>query len=278
VPLTRGPSRSRPKAEILAEARRLLRSGFREISLSGVNLAQYGRDLAEPHDFWDLTVFLERELAPEWAGRVRLRLSSLEPGQLGEKALDSLARSRLVAPHIHLSLQSGSPRVLRRMGRGHYSPSRLPEFFRSLAGIWPRFGLGADLLTAFPAETEQEFAETLDLCRVLPLSYAHVFPYSRRPGTPAAGWPEQIPSARKKERAAALRALAAEKKDAFLHASLALDQVLVVREGASARGVNEYYSDCLFTTVPKAAPRLELTAAKPVGLRDGALLVEPLGG
>lgn len=273
VPLTRGPSRSRQREETLAEARRLLAAGFRELSVNGVNLSQYGRDLSPPHDFWDLLAFLEQELAPEWAGTARLRISSLEPGQLGTKALDILGKSRLIAPHLHLSLQSGSPEVLKRMGRGHYDPGMLEGFFQELARVWPLFGLGVDLLTAFPGETEEQFRETLALCATLPFSYAHVFPYSRRPGTPAAAWAGQFAPEIKKQRAAALRHCIAEKKAAFLQRSLSLSQVLVVREAGGAAGVNEFYADCLFSSPPVNSPQRSLIPAKPVAVEKDRLVV-----
>lgn len=273
VPLTRGPSRSRQREETLAEARRLLAAGFRELSVNGVNLSQYGRDLSPPHDFWDLLAFLEQELAPEWAGTARLRISSLEPGQLGAKALGILGKSRLIAPHLHLSLQSGSPGVLKRMGRGHYNPGMLESFFQELAGIWPLFGLGADLLTAFPGETEEQFRETLELCKSLPFSYAHVFPYSRRPGTPAAAWAGQLAPEIKKQRAAALRDCIAQKKADFLQHSLSLHQVLVVCEAAGAAGVNEFYTDCLFISPPADSTPRSLIRAKPVAVEKNRLVV-----
>ncbi|HWR03566.1 MAG TPA: MiaB/RimO family radical SAM methylthiotransferase, partial [Humidesulfovibrio sp.] len=172
VPLTRGGSVSRDPAEAIAEMRRLLSSGYRELVISGVNLRQYGADLPEPHDFWDLLARVETELGPEWAGRARLRLSSVEPGQLGAKALDVLGASRLVAPHLHLSLQSGDAGVLKRMGRGHYRPEQVLDFLRQLGGVWPRLGLGADLLTGFPGETAEQFETSYAFCRELPLTYA----------------------------------------------------------------------------------------------------------
>ena len=273
VPLTRGPSHSRQREETLAEARRLLAAGFRELSVNGVNLSQYGRDLSPPHDFWDLLAFLEQELTPEWAGTARLRISSLEPGQLGAKALDILGNSRLIAPHLHLSLQSGSPEVLKRMGRGHYDPGMLEGFFQDLTRIWPLFGLGADLLTAFPGETEEQFGETLALCRVLPFSYAHVFPYSRRPGTPAADWTGQLAPGIKKQRAAVLRGCIADKKTAFLQRSLSLSQVLVVCEATGAAGVNEFYTDCLFSSPPADSAPRSLIPAKPVAVEKDRLVV-----
>jgi MiaB/RimO family radical SAM methylthiotransferase len=230
VPTTRGKSVSRPGLEILAEAKRLLASGFREITLSGINLRQYKHDHEGRDGFWGLLYFLEKELAPEWAGRARLRISSLEPGQLGEQALEVLSSSRLVAPHLHLSLQSGSPKVLKRMGRGHYDPAAITSFLRSLHSIWPLFALGADLLTGFPGENEAEFEESLELCHTLPLSYAHVFPYSRRPGTVAATLPDQLPQALKKQRARILRQVVQAKQQDFLARLKALPLLQVVFE------------------------------------------------
>ena len=103
IPSTRGRSVSREGREVIAEARRLLDSGVRELSLCGINLRQYGRDLSPRRDFWDLLAEVDRALAPEWAGRARLRLGSLEPGDLHAKALDVLSRNRLMCPHLHLS-------------------------------------------------------------------------------------------------------------------------------------------------------------------------------
>ena len=319
VPLTRGRARSRTMEDSLDEARRLLKAGFREIVISGVNLRQYGRDLPEAsgrggkagNDFWDLLARLDRELGPEWAGQARLRVSSLEPGQLGPKALDVLGASRMAAPHLHLSLQSGSPSVLRRMGRGHYDPATLPEFFARLRAVWPVFGLGADLLTGFPGESEGEFRDGLELCQSLPLTYAHVFPYSRRPGTAAAAMDGQLPPALKKERAAALRAMVREKKRAFLQSLLNQPLMRVVfedrgeppgddaaeagPEDAAAgkgpareavppafwRGVNEFYADCRLdaanaanASIDPPLPRV-LTPVRPVRVEADALVVGP---
>jgi len=175
-PLTRGPSVSREPGDAIGEMRRLLDAGYRELVVSGVNLRQYGRDLAEPLDFWDLLARAESVLAPQWAGRARLRLSSIEPGQLDVKALDVLSNSRLVAPHLHLSLQSGDAGVLKRMGRGHYRPEQVLEFLRQLGASWPRLGLGQTCSPAFPARRRSSSRTTFAFCRELPLTYAHVFP------------------------------------------------------------------------------------------------------
>ncbi|MDR0339827.1 MAG: MiaB/RimO family radical SAM methylthiotransferase [Desulfovibrio sp.] len=278
VPLTRGPARSRSFDDSLAEAKRLLTAGFREIVISGVNLRQYRQPGG---DFWDLLRGLDKALAPEWKGRARFRVSSLEPGQLGEKALDVLADCRLVAPHLHISLQSGSPTVLSRMGRGHYDPRRLPDFLSALRALWPVYGLGADLLSGFPAESDAEFDEGLALVRDLPLTYAHVFPYSRRPGTAAAAMPGHIAPELKKERAAALRAVAQAKKRAFSESLLATAVMRVVLEDRAGKGrrqgMNEYYVDCALADDPekRRLPARELLRAKPLSVTDDGLLVRP---
>lgn len=269
VPLARGRSVSRDPAEVLAEAERLLMAGFREIVLGGINLRQYGTDLPGRPDFWDLLAGLERALAPRWADRVRLRLSSLEPGQLGSKALDVLGASRLVCPHLHLSLQSGDPEVLRRMGRGHYRPEQALEFSRELAAVWPVFGLGADLLVGFPGETAGQFGNTLALARALPLSYAHVFPYSPRPGTPAADLDGQVPQEEKKARAASLRAVTSARKRAFLKVLAGGGPLSVLVENAEGEGVSEHYAPCRVEGV--SAVRA-LVRARPGGLEGGRVL------
>ena len=283
VPLTRGRSVSRPPADIAAEMERLHQAGFQELILSGINLRQYGRDFpktAKIRDFWTLLAWLEERLAPDWAGRARWRLSSLEPGQLGEAALAVLSESRLVAPHLHISLQSGSPTVLKRMGRSHYRPESLPEFLTALQRAWPVMGLGADLLMGFPGESEAEFEETRVLAEKLPLTYAHVFPFSPRPGTTAAGLPGHLPREIAEKRAAVLRALAAAKKEAFLHFLAAHPENalrMVLESPETALGVSEYYASCRLPAA-EITPRLaagQLLAVRPVRVENGLLLVAP---
>ncbi len=307
VPLTRGRARSRALDNSVAEAKRLLDAGFREVVISGVNLRQYGRDLQPKHDFWDLVQELEKNLAPQWQGVMRFRMSSLEPGQLTQKALDTLAESKLIAPQLHLSLQSASPSVLARMGRGHYTPSTVNSFLHNLRSIWPVFGLGADILTAFPGETAEEHAETVAFCKAVPFTYAHVFPYSQRPDTPAAIMPGQLEAAVKKARAKELRDIINGKKKLFLQYLLQLPYLLVApeltqhevttvakgAEGAQGKdgitvvsgmpakryafaGLSEYYADCFFANNTPTPATFELLKAKPVRIVDGGIEVEQL--
>ncbi len=252
VPLARGRSRSRQADDIIAELRTLLTAGFREIMLSGINLRQYGRDLEPRINFWNIMQKIERELSPEWHGTARLRLSSLEPGQMGDEALETLAQSRLVCPHLHISLQSGSYGVLRRMGRGHYKPAPLLDFLEKLHAVWPTYALGADILMGFPQESEEEYAETLDVVRAMPLTYAHVFPYSRRPHTVAAVMDGQVPRDIKKVRAAAVRELIAGKKALFIESLKERQDLAVVLDGhGSHKGVTQYYVDCHVLDIPE---------------------------
>jgi MiaB/RimO family radical SAM methylthiotransferase len=276
VPRTRGRSVSREPGEAVAEVRRLFEAGFAEVCLSGVNLRHYGRDLSPALDFWDLLARIDGELSGEWAGRARLRLSSLDPGQLGPKALDTLAASGLVCPHLHLSLQSLSPNVLAAMNRGHYGPEDVESFLADLSEAWPVFGLGADLLTGFPGETEADFRATLAAVRKLPLTYAHVFPFSRRPGTRAASMPGRTDAAVAKARAAALREAAGEKRSAFLRRLAGLDRVRVALETLSpAAGICEYYARALVDPAPDNARCGGLYDVRPVGANHDALLTEP---
>jgi MiaB/RimO family radical SAM methylthiotransferase len=282
VPHTRGPAKSRQASEVLAEIRRLLRAGHAEIMLSGVNLHQYGRDNPDFGDFWSLLSMLETKLADEFAGISRFRISSLEPSQLTRRGLDTLAASRMVCPHLHLSLQHVSPAVLRRMGRGHYSARNVAEAVAALAELWPVMGLGADILVGFPGETETDMSLLTDFVRELPFSYAHVFPWSCRPDTAAAGFDGQMPVAVRQTRAARVREVVAQRRKAFLQRQLALDHMLIATDGLktateSLKGVNEYYISCVFDSAPKkicAFRKIGLVPAKPVGLTGSGLVVE----
>ncbi|WP_300772285.1 MiaB/RimO family radical SAM methylthiotransferase [uncultured Desulfovibrio sp.] len=286
VPLTRGRCRSREPQAILAEARRLLRAGHAEIMISGINLRQYGRDKPEFGDFWSLLVWLDQQLAPEFAGKARLRISSLEPGQLDSRGVDSLLSCRLVCPHLHISLQHASHQVLRRMGRGHYRAEALQQAVQALSVHWPVMGLGADIILGFPGETEADVDCLLDFVAATPFSYAHVFPYSSRPGTAAAGFAGHIAPQEKQERARRVRDAVARQQEAFRRAQLALPAMLLAADVADGqekqrrttgiRGVNEFYVPCRLVAPVPAMPLSGLVPVRPTGLDASGLLVEPV--
>lgn len=270
VPQTRGLPRSRSVDESVAEARRLLEAGHREIMISGINLRQFRMD---GQDFWDLVARLDTELAPQWLGKARLRISSVDPAQLDTKGLDTLAASRMVCPHLHLSLQSGSPAVLTAMRRAHYTPEQVLTAVEALGTAWPRFGLGADVLMGFPGEEERHVQETLACINALPLSYAHVFPFSERPGTAAATMPGAVPRPERQHRAARVREAVQLRQNMFLQAHLSQQGLLVAPDGdGSLRGVDQYYVACTLDRSPKAGDHA-LIAVRPVAVRAAALLV-----
>lgn len=301
VPSTRGKPRSRPVDAIVSEARRLLQAGHTEIMVSGINLGQYGRG-ADTGDFWNLLRTLDAALAPEFAGQARLRISSLEPGQLDRQGLDALLSCRMLCPHLHISLQHGSQAVLRRMGRGHYTPAMLEHAVSVLATHWPVMGLGADIIAGFPGETEDDMRQLLELIDRLPMSYAHVFPYSRRPGTAADRFDGQIAHSLKLERAARLREAVSRKQQAFMAEQLKLPRMLVAADNPQAfaasapdaapnpaaaevpqkkaiKGVNEYYAACsirLPSHGPGPGADAGLLPARPVAVAEKGLVVEIL--
>jgi len=269
VPQTRGRPRGRAAAEILAECRQLAAQGYGELVLSGVNLRQY------PGGFWKLLAWLDSGLAPEYADRLRLRLSSIDPAMLNEAGLETLACCRLICPHLHLSLQHASPNVLAGMGRRHYNGEFVKKAIAAVSGIWPMFGLGADILVGFPGESEDDFRMLLDFIAEIPFTYAHVFPYSRRQGTLARDFPAQLSKSEKERRAWLVRETVNSKTRFFLQKQLALPKVTVAPELTREnrpRGVNEFYTTCFFTA---AVPNSHgLAACAPVGLAENSLQVE----
>ncbi len=277
IPLTRGRSVSRPMKDIVAEVDRLLSAGFREFILSGINLRHFGRGIPGNVDFWDLINHLESVFAFNWAGRARFRISSVEPGQLTDKAFETLAASRMVCRQLHLSLQSGDSDVLKAMGRGHYDAKHAVTFMKRLSSVWPIVGLGADLIAGFPGETEAQFANTVELCRRLPLTYGHVFPYSERPGTRAATLPGNAVPIRK-ERAARLRKLINEKKVDFQKSLAKQASLDVLVQDTKGRGVSEYYAACRFTRMPEGVEPRMIVKTRPVGQEKNIILVEPVEG
>lgn len=274
VPYTRGKARSRSAEESLAELRRLLEAGFREIMISGINLRQYSQQYhGNRLNFWDFLKIVEKEFGAEWKGRARLRLSSLEPAQLNDEGLETLAQSSLLCPHLHLSLQSGSAAVLQRMGREHYTPEYMAEQINKIKSFWQTFGLGADFLMGFPGETEQELAETLALIDALPFTYAHVFPYSVRKGTKAEKIPGHLEKHIKQEHAQKVRAKIEEKKQQFLQTMLDKKRMHLSLDMGTNEGWNEYYAACRLENAPATH---ELLAVKPLGMEKNILITEQI--
>lgn len=208
VPLVRGRSRSLPLGAALEQARRLLEAGFFEIVVTGADLGRYGWDLGDR----SLLPRLLEEILALGDGH-RVRLSSIEPNKIDPAVLRLLAGEPRLCRHLHLPLQSGSARVLAAMRRS-YAPGDYLALAEQVARVGAA-GIGADVIVGFPGETDADFAETRSLLEAAPVTYLHVFRYSARPGTAAAGWGDVPPATVAHARSEELRALGAAKARAF---------------------------------------------------------------
>lgn len=209
VPKTRGSSRSRNTASVLAQVQVLLEGGVREIVLTGVHLGEYGVDFAGRK----LLAELLQEMV-ELPGLTRVRLSSIEPSTVTPELLDLAARDRRIARHFHIPMQSGSEDVLRSMKRRCHA-SQFADLAREISRRIPACAIGSDVLCGFPGETEERFQETFDLLQDLPVTYLHAFSYSVRPGSAAEPLGDPVPGDVKKRRAGALRRLSEDKNRKF---------------------------------------------------------------
>ncbi len=210
IPYGRGPSRSVPIGEIVAQTRRLVEAGYREVVLTGVDLTAYGADLPGHPSLGDMTRRL-LALVPELP---RLRLSSIDVAEVDDALMRLIAEEPRLMPHLHLSLQAGDDMVLKRMKRRHNRADAI-AFCETVRTLRPDVAFGADLIAGFPTETEAMFQRSLDLVDEAGLTYLHVFPFSARRGTPAARMP-QVSGGARKERAARLRGAGAAALDRFL--------------------------------------------------------------
>ena len=261
VPALRGRERSAPSTEVEEAVRALGEAGVPEVVLCGIHLAAFGSERGE-----SLVGLLGRlEARPP---RCRVRLSSLEPMEAGEELVDLVASARVVAPHLHLPLQSGADTVLRRMRRG-MTAARFRALLERAANANPRIHLATDVIAGFPGETGAEFAETESLLRDLPLASLHVFPFSPRSGTAAAALATEdgVPHAVVTRRAARLRALDAEARRRFARAHAGREADLVALHGGV--GLTETYVEAaLGTSAPPPGTRFRA----PLALRtDGTL-------
>jgi threonylcarbamoyladenosine tRNA methylthiotransferase MtaB len=201
IPYGRGNSRSVPMGAVVTQIRALVEAGHAEIVLTGVDLTSYGADLPGAPRLGQLTKQILRHV-PDLK---RLRISSVDSIEVDRDLLDVIAHDERLMPHLHLSLQSGDDLILKRMKRRHSRTDAI-DFCARLRRLRPDIALGADLIAGFPTETEEMFGRSMELVEACDLSFLHVFPYSPRPGTPAARMP-QVPGDSIKGRARRLRAI-----------------------------------------------------------------------
>lgn len=229
IPYGRGNSRSTPVDDCVAQARRLVENGHREIVLTGVDITSWGADLDGAPT---LGVLVEAILdgAPDL---YQLRLSSIDGAEVDEPLFNRIAEDKRIAPYLHLSLQAGDDMILKRMKRRHTRAQAI-EFCQSLRTRRPEIAFGADIIAGFPTETEAMFQNSIDLVDEAGLQYLHVFPFSPREGTPAARMP-QIERREIKSRAARLRAAGDSALHRFLDGLIGRRENAIVEVGARAR-------------------------------------------
>lgn len=239
IPYARGRVRSLPLPEIGAQSAALAAEGFREIVVTGIEIASYGKDLRDGSDLADAIA-----AAAAAAPGVRIHIGSLEPTVVTEAFCEKLTSLGSVCRHFHLSVQSGSDEVLRRMNR-KYGTGRLLEAVACLRRYFPGCALTADLIAGFPGETLEQHMETLNTIRACAFSQMHIFPYSIREGTKAAAMPEQHTAAEKERRAREARAVAEEMRMDYLRSCLGktLPVLFETEEGESSCGHADNYCE-----------------------------------
>jgi threonylcarbamoyladenosine tRNA methylthiotransferase MtaB len=246
IPYVRGRSRSAQPDSVIEQVRHLAEK-YREVVLSGINLGRWGRDLEGESRLVDLVRRILDQTNVE-----RLRLSSVEPMDWSDALLELVATSPRIAKHVHAPLQSGSDRVLRRMHR-KYRPRHYADRILKARALMPDCAVGADVMTGFPGESEQEFEESRAFIEGLPFTYLHVFTYSARPGTPAADAADQVPVEIRKHRTHVLRDLAQRKNLEFRRAMLGRTISIVTIENG---GLSDNYLKIALAR-PRAANRIE---------------------
>jgi threonylcarbamoyladenosine tRNA methylthiotransferase MtaB len=260
IPQGRGPSRSLAPAEVITEVSRHCDAGVREVVLTGVDLTSWGAELPGGPRLGSLVAAILKA----FPALPRLRLSSLDGVEIDAELLELLSFEQRVMPHVHLSLQSGSDLILKRMKRRHLRRDAV-ELVEGLRARRPGIALGADLIAGFPTEDEAAHADNLSAIRELGVVHGHVFPYSRRPGTPAARMP-QVAAPTIKRRAAELRAAVAEQRRHWLASLIGqpLD-VLAERDGTG------HAPNFARVQLPLGVPAGELVTITPSRIIEGLL-------
>ena len=254
IPFGRGSSRSVPVERIADQIRLLVDDGVKEVVLSGVDITSYGADRPGSP--------LLGEMVGEVLARVpelpRLRLSSLDPGEIDEMLWRFIGEEPRLMPHLHLSVQSGDDTVLRRMKRRHLRSDAVTAAHRARE-LRPAIALGADLIAGFPTETDEMFENTLRLVAECGFVHLHVFPYSSRPGTAAARMP-QVPGALRRERAARLRGLGDAALAAFLAAKVGREEEVLMESREKGRTGDFAAVDVPAGAEPRSIARLRIRA------------------
>ena len=267
IPSVRGLSRSLPAPEVVRQMNALAGAGYREVVLSGVNLGQYGRDLPGQPRFARLIRMILDETPVE-----RLRLSSVEPMDWTDSLLELMASTPRVARHVHAPLQSGSDRILRLMHRKYRAAQYRNRILAAFERM-PDAAFGADVIVGFPGETDDDFDQTRRLIESLPFTYLHVFPFSRRPGTPADSMKDQVHGSVLRERGRILRELAAEKNRLFRERQLGRTLIVLTLEESASEGTAALSDNYLKVVIPgERLPANQWVRVRIVSIGEGNLV------
>lgn len=258
IPYARGRVRSKPLEELKNELAELGENGYREVVLTGINLSAYGQELG-------LSLCDAVEAACAVPGIARVRLGSLEPEQMDEPVIARMARQEKLCPQFHLSLQSGCDATLRRMNR-HYDTAEYRRIVANLRAAFPNAAITTDIMVGFAGETEEEFQQSLAFAEEIGFAKAHVFAYSRRPGTVADKMPDQVSKKEKEERSARMIAATQRTKEAFFQTQLGRTEP-VLFEQTCAPSVWEGYTSN-YTPVHVVSSEIQSGELRPVLLQE----------
>ena len=228
IPTARGLSRSVTPREVMEQVKQLADAGYKEIVLTGIHLGGYGHEL---NPKIDLTALVE--MIADSRLMARIRLSSLDPREVPDRLLDLMASSEIICPHLHICAQAGDDEILKAMRR-NYDSAYYRDLLSRVRERLPDAALGSDIIVGFPGESDAAFENSVVYFAALPLTYFHVFPYSKRRGTVAVSLPDHVPGNVKKHRARRMRELGAGKKEAFCRSFLG-KRLAVLVEGTTDR-------------------------------------------
>jgi len=262
IPFARGPLRSRPLESVTREADKLITAGFKEILLTGIHLGAYGRDVGDA-----ITLVDAVKAVLKIDGLIQLRLGSLESIEISEELIAIMRQDKRLCPHLHLPLQAGDDEVLAAMNR-HYTLGEYRELIQSIQKKVEDIGVSTDIIVGFPGETEEMFENALRFVETMDFSRMHIFPYSRRNGTPAADYPNQVPENEKKRRVQVMQKLA-EKKAADFQKRF-LGRELTVLFEPEQEGIVEGFTGNYIRVYAAAKPHVQ-------GRLCNVLLVKPHG-
>ena len=273
VPFARGPLRSLDLSQVIKALQSLCDNGYKEVVLTGVHLGRYGMDLEEKIELKDLLLEIGKERLP-----LRIRLSSLEPKEIDQDLIDMVASEEWLCRHFHIPLQSGDDRILEMMNR-HYTSKEFDELIRRIHDRIPLAAIGVDVMAGFPGEGDSAYQNSFSLINDLPVSYLHVFPFSPRKGTSAAGFPDQVHHEVIKKRAGELRNLGQRKRKTFYRSCLGT-VLPVLAEGWHSeveeviKGLSDNYLSIVFPSSRLIRNRILKVRVEDVG--KGVIVGEPL--